>query len=82
MGMTSPLSGDSVRNIDHLAFGKAVHAWDMSVWEGLHILPHGPPFWGAKLLYLFAVLCCMDIRSFLLLLLFCTIGQSLHKAQL
>ncbi len=57
LGMTSPFSGGLVHNFHHLAFRKAMLAWDTSFWEGLseglseglHILPHGAPSWGAKL---------------------------------
>ncbi len=38
-----------IRNVDHLAFHKAMLARGMSVWEGLHILPRGAPSRGAKL---------------------------------
>ncbi len=47
--MTSELTGGCVHNIDHLAFRKAMLVRDMSVWEGLHILPRDTPSEGAKL---------------------------------
>ncbi len=43
LGVPSPFSGGRVQNVDHLAFCKAMLAQDMSVWEGLHISPRGPP---------------------------------------
>ncbi len=49
LGVPSPFSGGRVRNVDHLAFRKAMLARDMSVWGGLHISPHGAPYKGAKL---------------------------------
>ncbi len=42
-------SGGRIRNVDHLAFRKAMLARDMSVWGGLHISPRGAPSRGAKL---------------------------------
>ncbi len=38
-----------IRNVDHLAFRKAMLARDMYVWGGLHISPRGAPSKGAKL---------------------------------
>ncbi len=49
LGVPSPFSGGRVRNVDHLAFRKAMLARDMSVWGGLHISPRGAPSKGAKL---------------------------------
>ncbi len=49
LGVPSPFSGGRIRNVDHLAFRKAMLARDMSVWEGLHISPRGAPSRGAKL---------------------------------
>ena len=44
-----PFSGGRIRNVDDLAFRKAMLARDMSVWGGLHISPRGAPSRGAKL---------------------------------
>ncbi len=49
LGMPSPLLGGRIRNVDQLAFRKAMLARDMSVWDGLHISPRGAPSLGAKL---------------------------------
>ncbi len=49
LGVPSPFSGGRIRNVDHLAFRKAMLARDMSVWGGLHISPRGAPSRGAKL---------------------------------
>ncbi len=49
LGVPSPFSGGRIRNVDHLAFRKAMLARDMSVWGGLHISPRGAPSKGAKL---------------------------------
>ncbi len=49
LGVPSPFSGGRVRNVDHLAFRKAMLARDVSVWGGLHISPRGAPSKGAKL---------------------------------
>ncbi len=35
LGMTSPLSGADVHDVDHFAFHKAKFAWRICVWEGL-----------------------------------------------
>ena len=43
------LSGGRIRNVDHLAFRKAMLARDMSVWGDLHISPRTAPSKGAKL---------------------------------
>ena len=49
LGVSSTFSGGRIRNVDHLAFRKAMLARDMSVWGGLHISPRGAPSRGAKL---------------------------------
>ncbi len=49
LGVPSPFSGGRIRNVDHLAFRKAMLARDMSVWGGLHISPRCAPSKGAKL---------------------------------
>ena len=49
LGVPSSFSGGRIRNVDYHAFRKAMLARDMSVWEGLHILPRGAPSRGAKL---------------------------------
>ncbi len=49
LGVPSPFSVGRIRNVDHLAFRKAMLARDMSVWGGLHISPRGAPSEGAKL---------------------------------
>ena len=49
LGVPSPFSGGRIRNVDHLAFRKAMLAQDMSVWGRLHISPRGAPSRGAKL---------------------------------
>ncbi len=48
LGVPSPFSGGRIRNVDHLAFRKAMLARDMSVWGGavtfrLVVLPLGVP---------------------------------------
>ncbi len=47
--MPSLFSGGRIRNVDHLAFRKAMLARDMYVLGGLHISPRGAPSKGAKL---------------------------------
>ncbi len=49
LGVPSPFVGGRIRNVDHLAFRKAMLARDMFVWGGLHISPRGAPSRGAKL---------------------------------
>ncbi len=49
LGVPSPFSGGRIRNVDHLAFRKAMLARDISVWGRLHISPRGAPSRGAKL---------------------------------
>ncbi len=48
LGVPSPFSGSRIRNVDHLAFRKAMLARDMSAWGGLHILPRGAPSRGTR----------------------------------
>ncbi len=43
------LYGGRIRNVDHVAFRKAMLARDMSFWGRLHISPRGTPSRGAKL---------------------------------
>ncbi len=49
LGVPSPFSGGCGRKVDHIAFREAMPARGMSIWEGLHISPHGAPSLGAKL---------------------------------
>ncbi len=73
LGVLSPVSGGRIRNVDHLAFCKAMLARDMSVWgvgggRGVSHFTSWCSLSGCQALHLFAVVC--------------TAGQGQHRALL